>query len=80
MMPEMDGFQFLDALRQRPEWHDIPIVVVTARDLTAEDRGRLNGAVERVIQKTERDRMLRELQGELAKCIERRRSVETAAP
>jgi signal transduction histidine kinase/DNA-binding response OmpR family regulator len=79
MMPEMDGFQFVDELRLRPEWRDIPIVVVTARDLTAEDRGRLNGAVERIIQKTERDRMLRELQGELVKCIQRRHSVETAA-
>lgn len=51
MMPEMDGFEFLDEMRQRTEWRDIPVLVVTARDLTAEDRGRLNGGVERVLQK-----------------------------
>jgi signal transduction histidine kinase/CheY-like chemotaxis protein len=51
MMPEMDGFQFIAAMRERTEWHDIPVLVVTARDLTDDDRCRLNGAVERVISK-----------------------------
>jgi CheY-like chemotaxis protein len=52
MMPEMDGFQFIAELRQgQPEHREIPIVVVTAKDLTAEDRHQLNGDVQRVIQK-----------------------------
>jgi CheY-like chemotaxis protein len=44
IMPEMDGFEFVDEMRRRPEWHDIPVIVVTSKDLTAEDRSRLNGA------------------------------------
>ena len=42
MMPEMDGFEFLDELRQPSRWRDIPVVVVTAKDLTAEERERLS--------------------------------------
>ena len=52
MMPEMDGFEFLEALRQNVAWHDIPVVVVTARDLSDEDHKRLNGAVSQVLQKS----------------------------
>ena len=50
-MPEMDGFEFLDETAHRPACQDVPVVVVTAKDLTQEDRRRLNGGVERVIQK-----------------------------
>jgi CheY-like chemotaxis protein len=78
MMPEMDGFEFLEQLRRRADWRDTPVVVVTGRDLTEDDRSRLNGAVERIIQKTERDTMLHELRGGLSKCIARRH-VEAAA-
>jgi signal transduction histidine kinase/DNA-binding response OmpR family regulator len=45
MMPEMDGFEFLTELGQHPDWRSIPVVVVTARDLTAEDRLFLNGSL-----------------------------------
>jgi len=51
MMPEMDGFEFARRLRDRPEWRDIPVVVLTAKDLTPEDRQRLNGDVEKILQK-----------------------------
>jgi CheY-like chemotaxis protein len=71
MMPKMDGFEFLHELRSRPEWHDIPVVVVTAKDLTQEDRDRLNGGVERIIQKSDRDEMLRQLSCEVSKCVKR---------
>ena len=71
MMPKMDGFEFLDALRSRPDWHDIAVVVITAKDLTEEDRNRLNGGVERIIQKTDRDEMLRQLSREINKCVKR---------
>ena len=43
-MPVMDGFTFLQRLRDRPDCHDIPVVVLTARDLTRDDRLRLGGA------------------------------------
>ena len=45
MMPEMDGFEFLRELQQHEEWRSIPIVVVTAKDLSAEDRMFLNGSM-----------------------------------
>ena len=51
MMPEMDGFGFLRALRAKPEWRDIPVVVLTAKDVTADDRRRLAGQADRVLQK-----------------------------
>jgi signal transduction histidine kinase/DNA-binding response OmpR family regulator len=73
MMPEMDGFEFLAQMRQRPEWHDIPVLVVTAKDLSAEERKRLNGDVERVMQKnaSELSDLLRELGRMLPHSIER---------
>ncbi|HXV85342.1 MAG TPA: response regulator, partial [Gemmatimonadales bacterium] len=51
MMPEMDGFTFLEAKRASQAWRDIPVVVITARDLTPEDRQRLNGGVQQVVRK-----------------------------
>jgi len=51
MMPEMDGFEFAVEVRQHAEWRSIPIVVVTAQDLTNDDRRRLNGHVETILQK-----------------------------
>jgi CheY-like chemotaxis protein len=71
MMPKMDGFEFLDELRARPDWQNIPVVVITAKDLTNEDRNRLNGGVERIIQKSDRDEMLRQLSREISKCVKR---------
>jgi CheY-like chemotaxis protein len=49
MMPEMDGFEFLDRLHCRPDAVGLPVVVLTAKELTAEDRRRLNGSVEQII-------------------------------
>jgi CheY-like chemotaxis protein len=69
MMPKMDGFEVLEELRRRPDWQNIPVVVITAKDLTSEDRKRLNGGVERIIQKSDRDEMLRQLSREISKCV-----------
>jgi signal transduction histidine kinase/CheY-like chemotaxis protein/HAMP domain-containing protein len=80
MMPNMDGFEFLEEMRRKVEWRDIPVVVVTAKDLTDADRIRLNGGVERIIQKTNRDDMLREMRSALAKCVERQRSAMRTEP
>ena len=54
MMPEMDGFEFAARVRRHPEWRSIPIVVVTAHDLSGEERRRLNGYVETILQKDRR--------------------------
>jgi PAS domain S-box-containing protein len=51
MMPEMDGFAFLRAARARPDWRDVPVVVLTAKDITADDRRRLAGQADRVLAK-----------------------------
>lgn len=63
MLPEMDGFEVLSELRSNAAWRLIPVVVVTAMDLTLADRERLNGSVERVLQKnaSQRDVLLREV-------------------
>jgi CheY-like chemotaxis protein len=63
MMPEMDGFDFLEAMRERTPADRIPVVVVTAKELTDDDRLRLSGRVEKVVQKggTNRDRLLEEV-------------------
>jgi CheY-like chemotaxis protein len=51
MMPEMDGFELVEELRRQEAWRTLPVVVITARDLTPEDRARLSGSVERVVEK-----------------------------
>jgi CheY-like chemotaxis protein len=51
MMPVMDGFEFLLELRAKPEWLEIPVIVLTAKDLTDEDRRVLNGRVEQIVEK-----------------------------
>ncbi|MFD0672202.1 response regulator [Cohnella sp. GCM10027633] len=55
MMPEMDGFQFVAELRKREIWDDIPIVVVSAKTVTPEDRIKLNGYVKGILRKGEFD-------------------------
>ena len=52
MMPEMDGFEFVRQLRQEDAWRSIPVVVVTALEITQEERMRLNGGVIKVLQKS----------------------------
>ena len=48
LMPEMDGFEFIEALRAEPAWRSIPLVVVTAKDLSEHDRLRLSGRDEHI--------------------------------
>ena len=51
MMPEMDGFAVLDALKANPETAHIPVIVSTAKELTPEERGRLQGQIQTLLQK-----------------------------
>jgi signal transduction histidine kinase/DNA-binding response OmpR family regulator len=51
MMPEMDGFAVVASLQKEPAWRDIPVIVITSRDLTASDRDRLNSGVQTVLVK-----------------------------
>ncbi len=51
MMPVMDGFEFVEEFRRHAEWRDIPVLVVTARHATAEERARLSGSVRAILEK-----------------------------
>jgi CheY-like chemotaxis protein len=64
MMPEMDGFEFVAEVQKHRQWQNLPIVVVTARDLSNDDRARLNGHVHQIIQKGAytRDELLDQVQ------------------
>jgi len=53
MMPEMDGFEFIARVRAESRWRRIPVIVVTAKTLTAEDLARLNGQVQHLVHKGE---------------------------
>ena len=63
MMPEMDGFDFIHELRKTPAWRSIPVVVLTAQDVSEEDRQRLNGSVAKILRKAayRRDELLLEV-------------------
>jgi signal transduction histidine kinase/CheY-like chemotaxis protein/HAMP domain-containing protein len=77
MMPEMDGFQFLDEIRTREDWRSIPIIVVTAKELTEEDRQKLNGSVEKILQKGaySREELIREVRDLVTVSISAKRLV-----
>lgn len=51
MMPEMDGFEVIDKLKENPSTVEIPIIIVTAKDLTKSERERLHGAIETLFEK-----------------------------
>lgn len=66
MMPVMDGFEFLIKMRANSEWLDIPVMVLTAKDLTPEDRNLLKNKVSIVVEKSKNDyeevaRMIRQV-------------------
>ncbi|MBB6634390.1 hybrid sensor histidine kinase/response regulator [Cohnella thailandensis] len=65
MMPNMDGFEFVEKLRERRAGTSgsLPIIVLTAKDITEEDRRRLNGFAEKIVQKGSfrRERLLEEI-------------------
>ncbi|HEY7759452.1 MAG TPA: response regulator [Burkholderiales bacterium] len=51
MMPELDGFGVVSALREREAWRGIPVVIITAKQLTAEERVWLSDSVVRILEK-----------------------------
>ena len=72
-MPEMDGYEFLSELRRRDPSGSIPVVIVTAADLTDEDRQQLNGSVQQIVGKGE------SFQSELAQAIRQQMRQHTTA-
>jgi PAS domain S-box-containing protein len=71
MMPEMDGFEFVNELRKTDAWRAIPIVVVTAKELTPADIDLLNGYVAKILQKGAytRDALLAEVRNMVSACV-----------
>jgi len=63
MMPEMDGFAFVEALRANPAWAAVPVLVVTARDLSSDEQQRLEGRVRQILRKGahSREELVREI-------------------
>ncbi|MEJ5224388.1 MAG: pyridoxal-phosphate dependent enzyme [Anaerolineales bacterium] len=51
MMPEVDGFSVIDALKSHPETAEIPVIVSTAKELTAEEKNLLKGRIQSLMQK-----------------------------
>ena len=79
MMPEMDGFDFILELRKTPAWRSIPVVVLTAKDVTEDDRRRLNGSVAKILRKAayRREELLLEVREQVKACL---RSAGRRAP
>jgi len=69
MMPEMDGFEFLEGLPAASPNPAPPVIVLTAKQLTDQDRQRLNGGVTRVLQKAGNGRSGEELIAELRSLV-----------
>ena len=58
MMPEMNGFEFIRELRQHPQWRSLPVIVLTAKDLTLEERQWLGEQTQRIYTKGASSRQL----------------------
>jgi len=78
MMPEMDGFEFIARLRETDSWRAIPVVVLTAKDMTPDDHLRLQGNVRRVFRKASFSR--EQLVDEIRAAIEPRTRGDLASP
>lgn len=51
MMPKLDGFGVVHELRNHPDWKSVPVIVITAKELTADERDYLQGRVEQILSK-----------------------------
>lgn len=78
MMPEMDGFELVHQLRQHEQWRAIPMVILTAKEITAEEHQKLNGGVIKIFEKGsyQSSDLLTEVNNLLCKAIARHKSQE----
>jgi len=56
MMPDVNGFDVVETLQKQPDTAHIPVIIVTARQLSAQDGAKLNGFVSSIVEKSEFDR------------------------
>ncbi|HTH63079.1 MAG TPA: response regulator, partial [Gemmatimonadales bacterium] len=76
MMPEMDGFAFIEALQGRPALQDVPVVVLTAKELTAEEKQMLSGRTQQIMAK--QDTTSVDLAAAVRRCIRQQPVAELA--
>ena len=71
LMPDMDGFEVLERLNGDATWREVPVIIVTAKDLTPDDIERLNGRVAKVLQKGtyERRDLVRDIHAMIARQV-----------
>ena len=71
MMPEMDGFEFVDEVRRKEETRHLPLIVLTAADVDEEAQRRLSGGIRRILRKRlgDRDEVLATLRDVIADCL-----------
>jgi adenylate cyclase len=71
MMPEMDGFEFVDEISRHEETRHLPLIVLTAADLDQEAHRRLSGGIRRILRKRMggRDEVLATLRDVIADCL-----------
>jgi PAS domain S-box-containing protein len=74
MMPELDGFDVLAQLQSQPQWRSLPIVIITAKDMTTAEQDYLNQYVERILQKGvySREQLVGEIHNLLKATLHRR--------
>jgi signal transduction histidine kinase/DNA-binding response OmpR family regulator len=72
IMPKMNGYQFVAELHKHEEWKSIPVIVITASDVSIEDRVRLDGYVEKVVSKRgfSQDGLLAEIRDLISACVQ----------
>jgi len=71
IMPEMDGFEFVDEIHRSEETRHLPLIVLTAADVDEEAQRRLSGGIRRILRKKlgERDEVLATLRDVIADCL-----------
>ncbi|WP_160195499.1 response regulator [Microvirga sp. BSC39] len=71
IMPEMDGFEFVDEIHRNEEARHIPLIVLTAADVDEEAQRRLSGGIRRILRKKlgDRDEVLATLRDVIADCL-----------
>jgi CheY-like chemotaxis protein len=81
IMPEMDGLQFLATLRKDAVSAATPVVVLTSKDLTPDERSQLTGNVDRILQKGaySREALVNEVKSIVALCAAKKRSPEVSS-
>jgi signal transduction histidine kinase/DNA-binding response OmpR family regulator/HAMP domain-containing protein len=76
VMPQMDGFALLKEIQKRPELRTIPVVVLTAKELDADEIAALTGSTERILSKHETSQV--ELAGAIRRCLEAEKQTQGA--